>query len=111
MGVKPSHNIYIWAKLVGNSISNSISWHACNTDSLFPDNFKPKRHMVFCTGPIHDRINSNQAQAWSLTDDKGVILPLKGISLMCQFFCHAVPHSPSDSSSCVHVIIIPRSFI
>ena len=42
--------------------------------------------MVFCTGPIHDRKKANQARAWSLTEDKGVILPLKGISLRCQSF-------------------------
>ena len=74
-----------------------------------------KRHMVFCTGPIHDRRNSNQARAWSLTEDKGVILPLKGISLLCQSFimlCLTLllihlavsmsSSSPDRSSSCVH---------
>ena len=87
--------IYIWAKLVGNSISNSISWHACNTDSLFPDTnsialISNQNDTWSSAQGLHNRRNSNQARAWSLTKDEGVILPLvwclKGSSLLCQSF-------------------------
>ena len=111
---------YISYVLGGHPLADCIhdGMHATPTvcfQTLIWYDFKPKWHMVFCTGPIHDRRNSNQARACSLTEDKGVILPLKGISLLCQSFimlCLTLllihlavsmsSSSPDRSSSCVH---------